>query len=93
MFTAFFYGENLMSWHVGKQKVVSCSSTELGYCAMAFAAVELLWIRRLLGEIGFFVQYPSVIFCDNFSTKQLTNNPIFHTRVKYIEIDFHFMYD
>lgn len=34
-----------------------------------------------------------LVFCDNLCTKQLTQNPIFHARVKHIKIDFHFIRD
>lgn len=37
-----FLGHNLISWHISKQRVVSHSSTESEYHAMAGATVELL---------------------------------------------------
>ena len=36
-----FFGSNLVSWSSSKQKVMSCSSTEVEYRALANAAFEL----------------------------------------------------
>ena len=31
--------------------------------------------------------------CDNLKTTYLFANPVFHTHIKHVEIDFHFIYD
>lgn len=43
-----FFGSSLLSWFVKKQTTVSRSSTESEYRPLAFADVELSWIRQLL---------------------------------------------
>lgn len=50
-----FYDDNLVTWHIGKQKVMPRSNIELYYRALASVASELLWIKSLLDDIGFFV--------------------------------------
>lgn len=52
---AFFYDDNLVTWHIGKHKVMPRSNIELYYRALASVASELLWIKSLLDDIGFFV--------------------------------------
>ncbi|XP_062086351.1 uncharacterized mitochondrial protein AtMg00810-like [Humulus lupulus] len=47
-----FHGLNLISCSSAKQKVVSRSSTESEYRALANGASELSWLRSLIGELG-----------------------------------------
>lgn len=44
----FFINESPISWISQKPPVVACSSTEAEYIALASAAREAVWIRRLL---------------------------------------------
>ncbi|XP_062102857.1 secreted RxLR effector protein 161-like [Humulus lupulus] len=39
-----YLGANLVSWASKKQRIVSCSSTEVGYHSLANATVEVVWI-------------------------------------------------
>nr|GEX47427.1 uncharacterized mitochondrial protein AtMg00810-like [Tanacetum cinerariifolium] len=48
-----FVGNNLVSWKSKKQYVVSRSSLGAEYRAIAQTTCELVWLRNLLGEIGF----------------------------------------
>ncbi|XP_047255214.1 uncharacterized mitochondrial protein AtMg00810-like [Capsicum annuum] len=48
-----FLGESLISWKSKKQDRVSKSLTEADYRAMSTACSEIVWLRRLLAEIGF----------------------------------------
>jgi hypothetical protein len=87
---AVFLGKNLVSWSAHKQATVSRSSTEVEYKALANATAELMWVQKLLHE-G--IPHPPTarLWCDNLGAKYLTPNPIFHARIKHIEIDFHFV--
>src|SRR5208283_1251250 len=46
-----FYGDNLISWASQKQQVIAVSSTEAEYIAVASAAQQLIWLRRLLKDL------------------------------------------
>ena len=48
-----FVGGNLVTWRSKKQKVVALSSAEVEFRGMAKGLCELLWLKRLLIEIGF----------------------------------------
>ncbi|KAH9689176.1 retrovirus-related pol polyprotein from transposon RE1 [Citrus sinensis] len=86
-----YFGPNLISWCSKKQGVVSRSSTESEYRALAMAASEVLWLKSLLTEIGISLASTPVIWCDNQSAAALASNPKFHSRTKHIELDVHFL--
>lgn len=44
----------------------------------------------LLSEMGVPSASSTQLWCDNIDTTYLTRNPIFHARMKHVEIDFHF---
>ena len=48
-----FVGGNLVTWRSKKQNVVALSSAEAEFRGMAKGLCELLWLKRLLIEIGF----------------------------------------
>ena len=62
---AVFLGENLVSWTARKQPTVSRSSTEAEYKALANATAEMIWVQKLLTELG--VAHPprALLWCDN----------------------------
>uniref|UniRef100_A0A2N9FZB6 Integrase catalytic domain-containing protein n=1 Tax=Fagus sylvatica TaxID=28930 RepID=A0A2N9FZB6_FAGSY len=72
-----------------KQHIVSRSSTEAEYRALADTTSELLALRWLLEDMGVTHSSPTVIHCDNRSAIQIAHNDVFHERTKHIEIDCH----
>ncbi|XP_026452224.1 uncharacterized protein LOC113352640 [Papaver somniferum] len=85
-----FLGNALISWHSKKQSVVSRSSAEAEYRALAHTTSEISWLRWLLGDMGVHLSGPTPLFCDNKAAIHITHNDVFHERTKYIEIDCHF---
>ena len=45
----------------------------------------------LLKDLGVFLCTPPILWCDNISALALASNPIFHARMKHIEVDYHFV--
>lgn len=86
-----FVGGNLISWKSKKQNVVSRSSAEAEYRAMAQSISEIMWICQILSEIGFEASMPTKLWCDNQAALHIACNPVFHERTKHIEIDCHFI--
>lgn len=86
-----YLGTNLISWAVKKQHTVARSSTEAKYRAIGDTAVEVVWLRFLLFEVGLQHLGPTVLWCDNIGATYLTTNPVFHARMKHVEIDYHFV--
>ncbi|CAL9026722.1 unnamed protein product [Prunus brigantina] len=86
-----FVGGNLVTWRSKKQKVVSRSSAEAEYRGMAQGVCELLWLRRLLRDLGFGPQKPMDLYCDNKAAIAIAHNPVQHDRTKHVEVDRHFV--
>lgn len=79
-----FLGESLIAWCARKQKVVSLSSYESEYRALASAAIGVLWLKSLFDELGYpKFQHTPVIWCDNTGAGSLTSNAVFHARTKH----------
>ena len=85
-----FLGDSLISWKSKKQSVVSLSSTEAEYRAMASTSKEIIWLRWLLADMGVLIPHPTPMYCDNSSAIQIAHNSVFHERTKHIEVDCHF---
>lgn len=88
-----FLGSCLISWQSKKQPVVSRSSTEAEYRALADVTCELSWLKCLFKDLGIIISSPTPIYCDNASAIALASNPVQHARTKHIEIDCHFVRD
>ena len=89
-YCVFFCG-NLISWKSKKQSVVSRSSAESKYRAIAKSVCEIMWIHQLLMEVSIETSVPANLWFDNQITMHIAFNPVFHARTKHIEIDFHFV--
>ena len=67
------------------------STTEVEYIAAVGCATQAIWLRKILGELQYQQNKPTVIFCDNKPTIALTKNPVFHGRSKHIDIKHHYI--
>ena len=86
-----FVGGNLVTWRSKKQQVVVRSSTEAEFRGMTIRICELIWIRNLLKDIGYEQKDAMKLYYDNKSAIEIANNPVQHDRIKYVEIDRHFI--
>uniref|UniRef100_A0A2N9FMB1 Protein kinase domain-containing protein n=1 Tax=Fagus sylvatica TaxID=28930 RepID=A0A2N9FMB1_FAGSY len=86
-----FVGGNLVTWRSKKQNVVARSSAEAEYRAMLHGVCELLWLRILMGELGFNLEKPVNLYCDNKASISIAHNPVQHDRTKHVEVDRHFI--
>jgi hypothetical protein len=50
-----------------------------------------MWLQTLLKELR--ISHPSAawLWCDDLGATYLSANPVFHARMKHIEVDFHFV--
>ena len=87
-----YLGDNLASWSSKRQTIVSRSSAEAEYRAVAHALAETCWLRQLLQELHTLTS-ATIVYCDNVNTVYMTGNPVHHRCTKHIEIDIHFVRD
>ena len=66
-----YLGNNLISLSSKKQSVVTKSSTESEYRALATAVSEITWLKSLFIEINLCCVEKPIIWCDNVSAKNL----------------------
>ena len=86
-----FVGGNLVTWRSKKQSVVARSSAEAEFRSVAHGFCEVLWIKRVLGELKISTPTPIKVYCDNKAAISIAHNPILHDRTKHVEVDKHFI--
>jgi Reverse transcriptase (RNA-dependent DNA polymerase) len=86
-----FVEGNLVTWKRKKQNIVALSSVEVEFRAMSKGICELLWLRKLLKELGYPTCKEINLLCDNKAAIAIAQNSIQHDRTKHIEIDQHFI--
>jgi hypothetical protein len=50
-----------------------------------------MWIQTLLQELGVPHSSAASLWCDNLGATYLSANPVFHARMKHVEVDYHFV--
>jgi hypothetical protein len=80
-----------ISWASKQQAVVAQSSCEAEYIALGFTARQVLWLRILAEELGFPQNGPSFVACDNRGAIYSSQDPKSHSRLKHIDIRYHFI--
>ena len=84
-------GQHPVSWSSKKQKTIARSSTEAEYQSVANTSSELKWITSLLSELGIHLTRAPTIYCDNVGAIYLCVNPVLHSRMKHVALDYHFI--
>ncbi|KAE8691460.1 RNA-binding KH domain-containing protein [Hibiscus syriacus] len=86
-----YLGRHPISWSSKKQRTIARSSTEAEYRSVAATTSELNWICSLLTKLGITLPTPHVIYCDNVGATYLCSNSVFHSRMKHVALDYHFI--
>jgi hypothetical protein len=73
-----FLGSNLISWSARKQPIVSSSSIESEYKAIANSTPEIMWVQILLNDLNINSPRTTKLWCDNLGAKYLSANHVFH---------------
>ena len=82
-----------MSWKSTKQSTVALSTVEAEFIALATMITEVIWMRRILCEVGYNLSNATVINVDNTGAINITNNGIISQRTKHIDIRYHFLHE
>ncbi|OAJ45417.1 hypothetical protein BDEG_28558 [Batrachochytrium dendrobatidis JEL423] len=82
-----YVGNALVSWRSSKQTCVAVSTMEAEYTAAESASRELLFLRDLLGELGFEQDGPTTLYCDSQSAiSNMIGPSVVHEATKHIGI-------
>jgi len=87
----FFIGSGAISWSSKKQPTIALSSTKAKYRSTTIATCEIVWLQKVLSDLGQLVYAPIVIYCDNINNILLANNLVYHVRTKHINVHYHFI--
>ncbi|KAI5326037.1 hypothetical protein L3X38_035111 [Prunus dulcis] len=68
--------EILVRWKSKKQSVIARSNAETEYRGMAAVSCELIWLQRLLNDLGFKDPHPMTLFCDNQAAIHIASHPM-----------------
>ena len=63
------------------------------YIVACSASCESIWLRKLLTGLFDLEMDATIIFCDNQSCIKMTENPVFHDKMKHNEIRYHYIRD
>lgn len=63
-----------VTWKSKRQDTVSLSTTEAEYIAASLACKEIIWLRKLLSDIGHRRSHPTKLYIDNQSAIKLVKN-------------------
>lgn len=79
------------AWSTKKQRTVALSSTEAECSALADCVCEVLWFRKLFGELGILEPKPTDILKDNQSTIAIAESSAPSKRLKHTEVKIEFI--
>ena len=82
-----------VSWSSRLQKPRAMSSAEAEYMAGCEASLEAVYLRRLLTDLGFPQNEPTVIYQDSQPAIKMEKNPALHKLSKHIDLRYHSVRD
>ena len=90
--SALKFTRGVVLWKSKLQRCVALSSMEAKYVAASEMAKSMVWMDRLLKELGVINdEVKPVLYVDNQSAIKLIGNPEFHKCSKHIETRYHFL--
>lgn len=87
----FYIGNSPVSWSSKLQPTIALSTGEAEYAATVHSGKEALWFRTFLTELGYNMSGPTIIHVDNQSALAVAENPEHHSRMKHIDIQYHWI--
>ncbi|KAK6164041.1 hypothetical protein DH2020_000905 [Rehmannia glutinosa] len=90
--TSQMLGNRLVSWFSKKQNSIATSIAGAEYIVTCSYCAQVLWMRQQLRDYDI-EENEIPIMCDNTSAISITQNPVLHSRTKYIDVRYHFIRD
>ena len=87
----FNYRWGMVSWSSKKQNIIALSSTEAEYIAQTHAAKEGIWLKSFINKVRGGEEGLLTIMADKQGTIALVKDNKFHSRIKHIDLRYHFI--
>ena len=81
----------MINWISRRQRCVTLSTCESEYVALALCIQEIMWLRSLLGELGFIQDEATTVYEDNRACIALAESEQVNSKSKHINIRLHFI--
>jgi hypothetical protein len=78
-----------MSWNCKKQATVATSIVEAKYISAWEATYEIVWLRRILQDLGISQEEATPLFINNQSAIKLANSLVFHLKKNHVDTKYH----
>jgi hypothetical protein len=79
-------GTGIVSWSLKLQTLVALSIIEAEYISTVKVRKEIIWMHQFLGELGYKIPRPSVLWMDNQSAIEVSKNPEHHGKMKHLSL-------
>ena len=89
----FTLGSSMISWSSQKQKTVVDSSCYPEYIALHNASHKVIFLRQLLKGLQLLPNGPMQLLCDNDATSRLTEDHVWHSHTKHIQVRYHYTHE
>ena len=84
-------GSGSISWSSRKQHTVADSSCYAEYIALHEASHEMVFLRELLSGLQLLPSGATQLYCDNDAASRLSEDHVWHSRVKHIRVKYHYV--
>jgi len=82
----FLLGTTTISWSNKRQPIVALSTSKAKYMVDCQATKKIVCIQRLLSELGFTQNKPTIIHTNSQGSLALIKNLVHHNKTKHIDI-------
>ena len=89
--SVFIFSHGLICFSCKKQHTISLSSTEAEYREAVNASTQCVWLQGILGELSFALDSPTLNWCVNKITMNISIDIVQRHGTKHIEIHMHYI--
>jgi hypothetical protein len=89
----FSFGSGVFSWNSKKQDVVAQSTAEAEYVAASAAVNQVIWLIKILEDLGYKQDEATEVQVDNKSAIAIAKNPVCFSKTKHMKVRFYALRD
>ena len=88
-----FLGSSLIVWCSKLQLSTALSTMEAEYMALSATCQDVIWLRKLISEMGHRQNQATTVYEDNTSCMAVASSESYHPGIRHIDIRYHFIQD